>query len=676
MTINLRGTATGAWDVVVNNGLGATVTIPSGFTVEAGQALPVWVDLLTRSLVLWRRPSLFTVLYGNAGNVDAPSTHIRINLPRGVKIVEMPSQPFVRLTDYDGNRDVLVLVLPSVPAQSVNVAAVRFQIDALQTYTVSVWAQSPATIADLMAITDRSTRISALGVVTTTNSFTMNVQVADSDSTTNGVFAFRIGDIVPPFTPTITLIDGGATQTYLYAATVPTDSLPLNVSPRAFKPSQTSGRSLFAELKGGKEAFNDMLEASDASELAQTRLELIAALYNAGAFDANDVDNAVRFTDGAAFMHTMTKLAGKTPEVKDFAPYLQLLDGVAGGATDLYIVSAYRYDARVQALDPNWDPTLTNGEIIQRLHKRLGVGDTLTKKKGTRGVAGFDPNDKIGALGAGVEQYIMGKEPLRYAIHFENIVTATAPAQEVVISDTLDANTLDLNTFRLALVTFGDHLVSVPLGATPFAQDVDLRPTKNLIVRVSALLDPISGRLTVRYVSLDPATMQLTEDPCGGFLPPNTDGSGEGGFVFTVMPKAGLPSGTRIRNKATIVFDLNAPILTPEWLNTLDNDAPASQVNALPAMQAARTFTVTWAGADTGAGISDYSIYVSKDGGPYTLWLANTTQKSASYTAKSGGNYRFYSVAHDGAGNVEAVPTTADATTNVPNFIYLPLDVR
>jgi hypothetical protein len=34
------------------------------------------------------------------------------------------------------------------------------------------------------------------------------------------------------------------------------------------------------------------------------------------------------------------------------------------------------------------------------------------------------------------------KEPLRYAIHFENVETATAPAQEVVIVDQLDPATM------------------------------------------------------------------------------------------------------------------------------------------------------------------------------------------------------------------------------------------
>jgi len=81
------------------------------------------------------------------------------------------------------------------------------------------------------------------------------------------------------------------------------------------------------------------------------------------------------------------------------------------------------------------------------------------------------------------------------------------------------------------------------------------------------------------------------------------------------MPKDGLPTGTEIRNKASIVFDTNDPIVTPEWLNTLDNSKPASQVLALAPTQDASDFEVSWSGTDEGAGIKDYTIFVSEDGG-------------------------------------------------------------
>ena len=90
---------------------------------------------------------------------------------------------------------------------------------------------------------------------------------------------------------------------------------------------------------------------------------------------------------------------------------------------------------------------------------------------------------------------------------------------------------------------------------------------------------------------------RFTSDPLAGFLPPNVNPPEEdGSVVFTVMPKEGLPTGTSILNKATIVFDVNDPIETPEWFNLLDNTKPQSAVNFLPSMQPLRNFELVGQG--------------------------------------------------------------------------------
>ena len=94
--------------------------------------------------------------------------------------------------------------------------------------------------------------------------------------------------------------------------------------------------------------------------------------------------------------------------------------------------------------------------------------------------------------------------------------------------------------------------------------------------------------------------------------------------------------------------------------------APTSTVAALPAFSLA-TFTVSWSGSDNpgGSGLASYDIYVSDNGGPFTRWLAATTATSATYTGLNGHTYGFFSVATDNVGNVEATPTSAQATTQV-----------
>src|SRR5581483_6959683 len=104
---------------------------------------------------------------------------------------------------------------------------------------------------------------------------------------------------------------------------------------------------------------------------------------------------------------------------------------------------------------------------------------------------------------------------------------------------------------------------------------------------------------------------------------------GEGSVVFTVQPKAGLATGTAICNQASIVFDANAPIPTPQWCNSIDSTPPSSQVLSLAANQTSTSFTVNWTGTDTGSDVADYTIFVSENGGPFSPFLSNTTDTSA-----------------------------------------------
>lgn len=276
-----------------------------------------------------------------------------------------------------------------------------------------------------------------------------------------------------------------------------------------------------------------------------------------------------------------------------------------------------------------------------------------------------DPNEKTGSQGAGDAHFISGKPPLPYDIIFENKPDATAPAQSVVVTDHLDVSKLDLSTFSLGVIGFGSTLVTPPNGAKIFNTTVDLRPANNLLVNIAAGLDDATGIVTWRFTSLDPATNQPTTDARAGFLPPNINGTqGEGSVVFTIQPKD-LQTGAEIRNKARIVFDVNAALDTNFWLNTIDNSTPVSRVTTLDASQSSIVFNVKWTGTDTGSGIDTYTIYVSENGGAFTIWRDGTTDAAALFVGQPGKTYSFYSVARDKAGNIESAKTTAEATTTV-----------
>jgi hypothetical protein len=279
-----------------------------------------------------------------------------------------------------------------------------------------------------------------------------------------------------------------------------------------------------------------------------------------------------------------------------------------------------------------------------------------------------DPNDKVGTLGVSDQEFIGAGVPLNYAIHFENLSTATAPAAVVVVTDQLDAQRMDLATFQLGPITFGAVTLVPQPGTQTFNGGVDLGLEQDLQVVVTAALDKSTGLVTWRFTSIDPATGQLTDDPDVGFLPPNVNPpAGEGTVVFSVMAKSALATGTAIQNQAQVVFDTNAPIATPTWLNTIDRDAPVAHVLALSTTQNATTFPVQWTGTDAGAGIRDFSIYVSDNGAAFTLWQDHTAAFSSNFTGAVGHTYGFYALGTDLVGNVESPKTVADATTQIVN---------
>lgn len=279
-----------------------------------------------------------------------------------------------------------------------------------------------------------------------------------------------------------------------------------------------------------------------------------------------------------------------------------------------------------------------------------------------------DPNDILGPSGFGPERFVPPQPPLSYEIQFLNVPDAVGPAEEVVVTQQLDAN-LDLDTFAFADFGFGATNLTVPPGRQFFNTRIDLRSTRGVFVDVTAKLDRATRTATWTFEALDPETLDLPADPTVGFLPPDKAApEGEAYVSYSVRARADLPTGTRIDAQASIVFDTNAPLDTNVWTNTIDVGPPVSSMSALPAVTASPTFTVSWSGTDEhglGSGIATYDISVSDNGGPFVPFLSGTSQTSAPFAGVEGHTYRFFSVATDQLGHVEAAKTTAEATTFV-----------
>ena len=167
-----------------------------------------------------------------------------------------------------------------------------------------------------------------------------------------------------------------------------------------------------------------------------------------------------------------------------------------------------------------------------------------------------------------------------------------------------------------------------------------------------------------RSPTLDPQTRDLPEDGLVGFLPPNrTSPEGEGSVGYTVEARPALPTGTALANRAEIVFDVNAPIVTPLWTNVTDDVPPTTTVRPL-ATGSASPLTISVDGSDAGVGIEAYGLYVSTDGGPFGL-AQISTDPTFTFEGEIGRSYAFFSVGTDYVLNVEGPKNAAEASTTV-----------
>ncbi len=316
-----------------------------------------------------------------------------------------------------------------------------------------------------------------------------------------------------------------------------------------------------------------------------------------------------------------------------------------------------------------WVTGTIGGLICGGISAYLAVSDCLSiaeKEKGVDTAASLDPNEMIGPDGFGDKGWIPKLNEMPYTILFENKAEATAPAHDVFITDTLDLSVFNISKFGFGAFGWGDSIFLPPGNELKeFSMDIDMRPELELITRVSARLDTLTGIIKWEFLSLNPETMDLEEDPLLGFLPSNINSpEGEGFVSFSVGLKEETGTNDEIRNQATIVFDANAPIITNEYLNTLDLDEPQSQVYPLEAIIDSR-FRVDWTGSDVGSGINSYTIYVLENDTLLYPWLDNTQEITAEFIGELGSTYKFYSIANDNVGHKEATPDEYDARTTI-----------
>ncbi len=159
--------------------------------------------------------------------------------------------------------------------------------------------------------------------------------------------------------------------------------------------------------------------------------------------------------------------------------------------------------------------------------------------------------------------------------------------------------------------------------------------------------------------------------------------TGDGATLYWIDPEATLEHGTGLSRTLTLtptngLYTLTLPPATnrngadpndtsyhiggrPYLLVEQDRHPPQATITSLPAT-GPPTFWVTWQGQDPGSGIAGYDVWVSEDGGPLRLWLAETPVTEAEYAGQVGHSYGFAVRATDRAGNEGPQPARPQAT--------------
>lgn len=651
-TFDLRGKARGAWDIAVSNPNGATATLSAAFAVEAGSPAKLSLSLTGRTRVARGRETVYQATVVNESSVDAHDVVVWFAVPAGVTIKS------------------------AVP------------------YLVSLGKliDTPRVVNGLTYLTFFAPAMPALGTRTIDLSLTSN----------------QTGQIA---------VQGGVLEAsaYLSEFTGAQRALQLASETRILRLSTTAPRSSIstATLKPGDLVFKTsdpgdslpsghiglVVEGDQIVDFINDQVSRRADILITGSYR---IVPKAEWAKGDTFQGSIRPPGLTETQAADVARHALAVAAAAITTKQVFIyslfptppvsndcVSALNQLYRDIGYAPTWPDWYGPGGIFSVLFDKLWpdqsfwgqllAADPLLLRFGGLGhvleqlsllnisvVTSIDPNEKTGGSGTGSQRYLGSTTIVPYTIVFENSARATAPAQEVKVTDQLDMAIFDLSTVELGPITFGQTRIPIPAGTKTFSTIVDLRPARALLVRVEAGLNSLSGLLTWQFTSLDPITGKLPQDPLAGFLPPDVQApEGEGGVSFAVRTKPGLTTGTAIRNVASIVFDVNPAIQTPAWTNTVDASKPVSQISSLPSLQSASVFPVKWDGTDQGSGVHTFTIFVSEEGGPFKTWLVETTTRSAYFAGVPGRSYSFYAQARDAASNLEDSKNRAETTTRV-----------
>ena len=273
-----------------------------------------------------------------------------------------------------------------------------------------------------------------------------------------------------------------------------------------------------------------------------------------------------------------------------------------------------------------------------------------------------EPNEIRGYVAESGSHYMMQEiQTITYEIESENDTTATAAAHTIIVRDTLDVNKFDVASLAAYRVTIHDKVLELS-GEHNFVYTLDLRPNVYVIAQIQLECDDETGIVVWTITSLDPMTMEPTTDPNQGALPINYNGEGIATFTFNVNLKEPFPDGTEISNRVGIIFDLEEPVITDTWTNTVDAVKPTSHIEEVTPV--ADSLIFSFVSEDNRSGVWYHSLYYRNDSTQmqWQVKKPQITENSLMLFFDDFQTTEYLVMAVDSAGNIEEKEMVAEYT--------------
>ncbi len=293
------------------------------------------------------------------------------------------------------------------------------------------------------------------------------------------------------------------------------------------------------------------------------------------------------------------------------------------------------------------------------------------KQKKIRSKKSNDPNSINGNSDYDTtSHYINNNSTQFYTIHFENQATATANAQHIHITDTINGKKLNLSTLTINQFTIGDSIYRLPAYRTSMTADVGIGNRRDMKVRFSASLDTATGIFQADFFSIDTAGHVIPANFVDGFLPPDVDGvAGTASVSFSLYAK-NLQTLDTFSNKAFIYFDANAPVPTNTWMNTVDTTAPHSFISSSVNLNDS-TVQLNLQESDIGSGVWYKTVFVKSSTDTLFRAVGVVTGNKIILTGSPHQTWLAFTKATDNVGNTEMKDSTADISFSFSSALTL-----